>query len=317
MFSFSRLEHFADLQQRLRLLQEMDYIKLEDATASAPDGSAGGAAAAAAALDLSSEAQDLDVRSSSGYVLDIKGRVAAEITMTNEVLFTELLFGSIFGPLTPPECIALMSMFVGRLRKYERVSLTAVVIEDEAEHVANMEAATAAAHSSSASGGAAAAAAETPDGLLGVLPAGGGGAAASSVSASPRGGVPPSTVLRTTRRLQEAVRIVLDTAAAVEQKQHQLHIDALHAVLLPENVDFFYCWAMGDPVRQLFQLTRVLEGEAVRLALRLDEFCRQIINCARIMGNADLVAKMEMASRAVRRQLTDSCSIIATRDILD
>ncbi|KAJ3733268.1 rRNA-processing arch domain-containing protein [Lentinula guzmanii] len=45
-------------------------------------------------------------------ILDIKGRVACEISTGNELLLTELIFNGVFNNLTPEQCAALLSCFV-------------------------------------------------------------------------------------------------------------------------------------------------------------------------------------------------------------
>lgn len=45
-------------------------------------------------------------------VVEMKGRVACEISTGDELLITELMFGGVFNPLTPDQCAALLSCFV-------------------------------------------------------------------------------------------------------------------------------------------------------------------------------------------------------------
>lgn len=44
--------------------------------------------------------------------VDIKGRVACEISTGDELLLTELIFNGVFNTLTPEQCVALLSCFV-------------------------------------------------------------------------------------------------------------------------------------------------------------------------------------------------------------
>ncbi|RDB20630.1 ATP-dependent RNA helicase mtr4 [Hypsizygus marmoreus] len=48
----------------------------------------------------------------SSDIIQIKGRVACEISTGDELLLTELLFHGIFNPLSPEQCAALLSCFV-------------------------------------------------------------------------------------------------------------------------------------------------------------------------------------------------------------
>jgi ATP-dependent RNA helicase DOB1 len=45
-------------------------------------------------------------------IVDMKGRVACEISSGDELLLTELVFNGVFNPLSPEQCAALLSCFV-------------------------------------------------------------------------------------------------------------------------------------------------------------------------------------------------------------
>lgn len=49
---------------------------------------------------------------SSADIVDLKGRVACEISTGDELLLTELMFAGTFNNLTPEQCAALLSCFV-------------------------------------------------------------------------------------------------------------------------------------------------------------------------------------------------------------
>ena len=55
-------------------------------------------------------------------VVEMKGRVACEISTGDELLLTEMMFGGVFNPLSPEHCAALLSCFVFQ----EKVSHTKV-----------------------------------------------------------------------------------------------------------------------------------------------------------------------------------------------
>ena len=48
----------------------------------------------------------------SSDIVDMKGRVACEISTGDELLLTELIFNGVFNPLLPEQCAALLSCFV-------------------------------------------------------------------------------------------------------------------------------------------------------------------------------------------------------------
>lgn len=49
---------------------------------------------------------------SSSDIVDMKGRVACEISSGDELLLTELIFNGAFNTLSPEQCAALLSCFV-------------------------------------------------------------------------------------------------------------------------------------------------------------------------------------------------------------
>jgi ATP-dependent RNA helicase DOB1 len=48
----------------------------------------------------------------SSDIVDMKGRVACEISSGDELLLTELIFNGVFNTLLPEQCAALLSCFV-------------------------------------------------------------------------------------------------------------------------------------------------------------------------------------------------------------
>jgi ATP-dependent RNA helicase DOB1 len=48
----------------------------------------------------------------SADIVDVKGRVACEISTGDELLLTELIFNGVFNSLSPEQCAGLLSCFV-------------------------------------------------------------------------------------------------------------------------------------------------------------------------------------------------------------
>jgi antiviral helicase SKI2 len=74
-------------------------------------------------------------------------------------------------------------------------------------------------------------------------------------------------------------------------------------------VHVVYEWALGVPFKNICELTDVQEGSIVRCITRLDELCREIRNCARVVGNPTLYRKMEAASTAIKRDIVFASSL--------
>ncbi|OIR58798.1 MAG: Ski complex RNA helicase Ski2 [Amphiamblys sp. WSBS2006] len=62
-------------------------------------------------------------------------------------------------------------------------------------------------------------------------------------------------------------------------------------------------WALGRSFKEVKQRTDVQEGIIIRCLMRVDETCRELKSCARIIGNAALYDKAEQASEMVRRDI--------------
>lgn len=70
-----------------------------------------------------------------------------------------------------------------------------------------------------------------------------------------------------------------------------------------------YQWARGMPFKDICELTDVLEGSIVRAIVRLDETCREFRDAGKVMGNTALVAQMEAASAAIKRDVIFAASL--------
>jgi antiviral helicase SKI2 len=74
-------------------------------------------------------------------------------------------------------------------------------------------------------------------------------------------------------------------------------------------VHVVYEWALGVPFKNICDLTDAPEGSIVRCITRLDELCREIRNCARVVGNPTLYRKLEAASTAIKRDIVFASSL--------
>jgi antiviral helicase SKI2 len=99
------------------------------------------------------------------------------------------------------------------------------------------------------------------------------------------------------------------------QKQHGLMIepkDYADNALNFGLVHVVYDWARGLPFSNICQLTTVQEGSIVRTIVRLDELCREVRNCSRVVGSPTLFRKMEEASACIKRDIVFASSLYVT-----
>lgn len=96
------------------------------------------------------------------------------------------------------------------------------------------------------------------------------------------------------------------------QKEHGLDVDPKEyeaTVLKFGLVHVVYEWALGVPFSNICELTEAQEGSIVRCITRLDELCREVRNCARVVGNPTLYRKMEGASSCIKRDIVFAASL--------
>lgn len=96
------------------------------------------------------------------------------------------------------------------------------------------------------------------------------------------------------------------------QKKHGLDLDPIdyaESTMKFGLVHVVYEWAIGVPFSEICQLTTAQEGSIVRCITRLDELCREVRNCARVVGNPTLYRKMEAASTAIKRDIVFAASL--------
>ena len=117
----------------------------------------------------------------------------------------------------------------------------------------------------------------------------------------------PERLVSTCERMQA---IALDLGQ--RQKDFGLPVDPLEYSansLKLGLVHVVYEWACGVPFASICELTGVQEGSIVRTITRLDELCREVRNCARVVGNPTLYRKMEASSEAIKRDIVFASSL--------
>jgi ATP-dependent RNA helicase DOB1 len=57
-------------------------------------------------------------------VIDVKGRIACELSSADELLLTEMMFNGVFNDLTPEQSAAVLSCFVTDEKSNEMPKLT-------------------------------------------------------------------------------------------------------------------------------------------------------------------------------------------------
>jgi antiviral helicase SKI2 len=109
----------------------------------------------------------------------------------------------------------------------------------------------------------------------------------------------------------QALSDALGKTLAIVQRLEDLQTDCMvpmdaswsTEVLNPGLLVVVYEWARGRPFASLMGLTSLEEGIIVRAVTRLDETCREVRNCSRVLGNPELMQKMERVSEVIKRDV--------------
>lgn len=112
-------------------------------------------------------------------------------------------------------------------------------------------------------------------------------------------------------KLAEGYAAIVQTAERISavQAQCQLNHEDYERSLKTHMVPVAYAWARGTPFAEICQMTEIAEGTIVRVITRLDESCRELRDAARVIGDADLWAKMEKCMELIRRDIVFAASL--------
>jgi len=107
---------------------------------------------------------------------------------------------------------------------------------------------------------------------------------------------------------RDAIFAIADKVGAV-QDRHKVAASDVEKKLKFGLVEVVYEWAKGMPFEQITGLTDVAEGTIVRVITRLDETCREVRDAARVIGDANLMKKMEEAQIKIKRDIVFAASL--------
>lgn len=112
-------------------------------------------------------------------------------------------------------------------------------------------------------------------------------------------------------RLQEGYQRIVQVAERVSTVQiaHQISTEEDASALKTGLVHVVYEWARGTNFQEIMQLTDVGEGTIVRCITRLDETFRELRDASRVIGDMDLLQKMETCQQLIRRDIVFAASL--------
>ena len=202
----------------------------------------------------------------SADIVDIKGRVACEISTGDELLLTEMIFNGVFNLLAPEQCAALLSCFVftEKVRGFPNTCLNRLTdhIHVQSEKEMNLK--------------------EELAAPLRVM----------------------QEFARRIAKVSKESKLTIEEDEYVSSFKVEL-MDAViqwcrgvsFTDILKVNL-FFFAWKSSET---LFQFTDQFEGTIIRVFRRLSELIRQMAQAAKVIGNHELKAKFEKASEMLER----------------
>ncbi|KAI0323105.1 antiviral helicase [Amylostereum chailletii] len=98
---------------------------------------------------------------------------------------------------------------------------------------------------------------------------------------------------------REAIIAIMDRVIRV-QDRHKVSAGDFRSTLN---------FGLMEPFAQITSLTDVPEGTVVRVITRLDETCREVRDAARVIGDGDLMKKMEEAQLKIKRDIVFAASL--------
>ncbi|WFC98211.1 Antiviral helicase ski2 [Malassezia yamatoensis] len=112
-------------------------------------------------------------------------------------------------------------------------------------------------------------------------------------------------------RLQDGFNRIMQVAERVStvQTAHQISTDEDPSALKTGLVNVVYEWAKGTNFQDIMRLTDVGEGTIVRCITRLDETFRELRDASRVIGDVDLLEKMELCQQLIRRDIVFAASL--------
>ena len=128
-----------------------------------------------------------------------------------------------------------------------------------------------------------------------------------------------TVLINVTPGIEKTVKrlISLSSFLSVRQRENGLgHLPCgtarsyLTSIFNPALIRTVFLWASGTPFLTLTtEITSIPEGSIVRCITRLDETCREAAGAGKIMGDPNLVQKMEEAAKLIRRDICFASSL--------
>ncbi|RVW41859.1 DExH-box ATP-dependent RNA helicase DExH9 [Vitis vinifera] len=89
----------------------------------------------------------------------------------------------------------------------------------------------------------------------------------------------------------------------------QIDVESFVNSFRPDIMEAVHAWAKGSKFYQIMEITQVFEGSLIRAIRRLEEVLQQLIQAAKSIGETELEAKFEEAVSKIKRDIVFAASL--------
>ncbi|CAD7961323.1 unnamed protein product [Amoebophrya sp. A25] len=226
------------------------------------------------------------------HMIQLKGKLACELSSADEILLTELVFRNQFENLSPEHIVALLSC----------------LIFDEGGATGN-------------AGGAKGGGKGKGGGKKGGGKKGSKGSSSNSSSngaivptggkGSSGGAAPVSKFPALAQQFEAMKAVALDCGRIMEAaKLPNFDLEKyVEAALRPQLMDLCVFWMEGYKFQDLMNVTDIYEGSVIRVIRRLEEMLRELADALRTIGNTALQQKLHEGRAKLKRGIIFAASL--------
>ncbi|PPE02792.1 hypothetical protein GOBAR_DD00161 [Gossypium barbadense] len=205
----------------------------------------------------------------SDDVVELKGKVACEISSADELTLTELMFSGVLKDVKAEE----MEKLQDAAKPRDELELLFTQLQDTARRIAKVQL-------ECKIFGHHVGVPLAEQGLMG-------------------GRIRPCTLT-----FQEG-----NCHCRVSMKQVQIDVESFVSSFRPDIMEAVYAWAKGSKFYEIMEITQVFEGSLIRAIRRLEEVLQQLILAARSIGETELETKFEEAVSKIKRDIVFAASL--------
>ncbi|KAG8490540.1 hypothetical protein CXB51_013679 [Gossypium anomalum] len=227
----------------------------------------------------------------SDDVVELKGKVACEISSADELTLTELMFSGVLKDVKAEEMVSLLSCFVWQeklqdaAKPRDELELLFTQLQDTSRRIAKVQLECKVYYKLHLT---------IPFYLFPFCNPGFGFWKATEQ------GLIGGRIRPCTLTFQEGNNC---------HCQVQIDVESFVSSFRPDIMEAVYAWAKGSKFYEIMEITHVFEGSLIRAIRRLEEVLQQLILAARSIGETQLETKFEEAVSKIKRDIVFAASL--------